>query len=316
MRLSGLIIWCLGLGLWLPGFATAQVDLSTSLNTTEILIGDHVQMKVQLSAPAGTRIEAWDYSALEKTEAVEILEMGPPLTVAESPRLLMEQEILLTSYDSGYHVIPALGLRATTRTGTDTIYSNDLALTVETLPVSPDDPLEGNKDIIEEPVNWRDYLPYLIGLIGALLLIGVAWYVAGRRALVPSKPPPPPPPPHAVALEKLDRLRKEAAWEKGEVKYFQSELTYVLREYLENRFGLTALESTTAEIDQQLQKGDPLLKTWRSRLGELLQRADMVKFAKAIPPVTIHHESLDEVSSFVESTKKEEQPQEEGVPHE
>jgi len=316
MPLRGWIIWCLGLGLLLPGLAVAQVDLSTSLNITEILIGDHVQLKIQLSAPAGTPIEAWDYSALEKKEEIEILEMGPPLTVAESPRLLMEQEILLTSYDSGYHILPAIGVRVTTRTGIDTVYSSDLALMVETLPVSPDDPLQGNKDIIEEPVNWRDYLPYLIGLVVALSIVGVAWYVAGRRALIPVKPPPPPPPPHAVALEKLDRLRQEAAWNKGEVKYFQSELTYILREYLENRFGLTALESTTAEIDQQLQSGEPLLSTWRSRLVELLQRADMVKFAKAIPPLNIHTQSLDEVSSFVESTKKEEQPEEEGVPHE
>ena len=61
-------------------------------------------------------------------------------------------------------------------------------------------------------------------------------------------------PAHVIALEKLETLRRQKKWEKGEDKIFASELTEIIREYIENRFGVLALEMTTQEITAALEK--------------------------------------------------------------
>lgn len=69
----------------------------------------------------------------------------------------------------------------------------------------------------------------------------------GRRAEKPLLP-------HELALQKLVALQQQKLWQKGDVKPYQSELTFIIREYLENRFNIQALESTTDEIVQNLPK--------------------------------------------------------------
>ncbi len=280
---------------------SGQVGIGVSLDTTDILIGDHVRVNIQLSIPSGYEIQSFDYSGLEATESIELLDMGKVLTVAEQPELLLEQHLTLTSYDSGYHRFQPLALVVNGPTGLDTLYSSDLAFSVSTIPVGEDDPLRGNKDIIEEPIDWRDYLPYAIALLVVLAILLPAWYFAKREAKAKVRPAPPPPPAHEVALSKLRQIEQAAVWKKGEIKQYQSDLTYVLREYLENRFGLTALESTTGEINQQWNEV-PEISSWRGRLIALLQLADMVKFAKAIPEESVHEEGLQTVKTFVEQT--------------
>ncbi len=116
----------------------------------------------------------------------------------------------------------------------------------------------------------------------------------------PPPPPPPPPPAHEVALQRLAQLEAKELWQKGEIKAYQSELTYVLRAYLEDRFSLQALEATTAEICQDFKKHG---LDEDGRMRTVMETADMVKFAKAMPPQNVHAEALDAVRHFVEETR-------------
>ncbi|MEL7221632.1 MAG: hypothetical protein AAGJ93_09955, partial [Bacteroidota bacterium] len=93
----------------------------------------------------------------------------------------------------------------------------------------------------------------------------------------------------------------------GKIKQFQSELTYVLREYLENRYDIQALEATTPEITQQFQ-GIDLADSTQQQLKSILDTADMVKFAKAKPPLEVHPKALSSVKAFVLETKAVEPP--------
>ena len=106
-------------------------------------------------------------------------------------------------------------------------------------------------------------------------------------------------------MERLSNLEEEQLWQKGEIKTYQSKLTYIVREYLENRFDIQALESTTNEIVQQLNKEDIPVEL-RTKMREMLNVADLVKFAKASPPVTLNRDLMDNAISFVKTTKKEE----------
>ena len=92
--------------------------------------------------------------------------------------------------------------------------------------------------------------------------------------------------------------------EKGKVKEYQTELTFVIREYLENRFDIQALESTTSEVIADLEDKDFDTKQ-ASTLSRILQIADLVKFAKATPSAELHESFLDDAENFVSETKLE-----------
>lgn len=108
-------------------------------------------------------------------------------------------------------------------------------------------------------------------------------------------------PAHVIAYEKLEALDKKKLWQEGKIKEYQTELTYTVREYLENRFGIQALESTTGEINRSLKEVDFDPKHTKN-LNNILQIADMVKFAKATPEESIHQEFMDKARSLVDET--------------
>lgn len=161
------------------------------------------------------------------------------------------------------------------------------------------------KPIIFEAKDISDYYIYMyLGLaILAFLIIGFLIKWLNRPKLVEEVHVEVIRPAHEIALEKLHDLGDKKLWQTGEVKEYQSELTYIIREYLENRYDIKALESTTDEIVTELSQKefDP---TDERNLREILQVADLVKFAKAKPEMSIHEKFLDSAKGFVRKTKE------------
>lgn len=162
------------------------------------------------------------------------------------------------------------------------------------------------RDIIREPVSWRDYLYILIPL-GILLLLAILiplfLYLRKKfkkeeeiKEVVEIIPA------HVIALRKLNKLEKEKPWLSGNIKEYQSELTYIIREYLENRFEIDALESSTKEIKSDLGNFD-LSPDLLASMANVLQIADLVKFAKANPSGDIHASFLEQAYTFIKETK-------------
>lgn len=165
------------------------------------------------------------------------------------------------------------------------------------------------KTIKEEASNLSDYLIYFI-IIGLAILFGLIYWgytryyknreerkiiVEAPDVFVPS---------HQIALKKLSDLKGKKLWQQGDIKTYQSELTYIIREYLEGRYDISALESTTDEIvknlSEELSSGDDVIS-----LKRILQVADLVKFAKARPEENLHESFMTEAESFVERTADE-----------
>ena len=178
--------------------------------------------------------------------------------------------------------------------------------------VAPQDSLQTIHDIkpiLRENKNWKDFLWLIIVIATLLSLFIILFFVSKRKHIVKAtdvdSPPPPKPPAHILALSKLEKLRQERLWEKGAVKEYQSELTFTIRQYLEDRFGIQALESTTKEIEQDLEKID-FDSRHNSKLKRILQVADLVKFAKAEPTSDVHESFLNDAENLVLDTKIEE----------
>lgn len=213
-----------------------------------------------------------------------------------------------TFWDMGYFLIDHPSIAGDSSTIVNMMKSEPVSLLVK----PPEDVVNQDttqmilpiKTIIAEPSTWEDYLWILYACLGLAILFGLIYFFFIKKnkaeevieRVIIKKPA------HTIALEKLRALRSEAYWTKGEVKKHQTELTYIIREYLENRFDIHALESTTDQISKSLKEKD-FSSTHENDLKEILQIADLVKFAKAKPPVDINELFLDKAKNFVEETK-------------
>lgn len=303
--------FCLfGSGIWL-NTALAQASVTAQLKSAEIFIGDQVRLTVRISLPNGMPFKAVKIKeALQQVPKVELVEAGSLLTVAQSPQQILEQQFVLTSFEAGEYQIPAITIDFEENGLIKSASAvAPLSLKVSTLPVNPErDTLRPIKDINREEVRLSDFIFPALIVVTLLGLLGFSIYYLMRRKRkqqpAPVLPPPPPPPVYETALQKLLELEQSDLLDRGEVNVFQTQLTYILREYLEGRYGINALESTTDDILESL-RHIALSDEWRLQLRQMLQTADLVKFAKAEPPLSFHVEALYSVKTFVEQTKEE-----------
>merc|ERR1711871_448329 len=131
-------------------------------------------------------------------------------------------------------------------------------------------------------------------ILGGLLIAGVfTWYffVYRKRGLTEAEKIAALPPYEQakIALEKLD---EKTYFDNGAIKSFYSELSFVLRKYLNEKVHGQSLESTTEELLNELKllsrSKEILLNDETLKNLELtLKRADLVKFAKSKPEFEI-----------------------------
>lgn len=286
-----------------PSLIWGQVQVAAELDTTKITIGDQVRLRVSVQHQPEVSINNVDYSGIEELETVEILAVEPAYKQEASDQVSWYQELTITSFDSGYHWIPKIPVHFLEEGKPKTLQTNELPLEVNTFPPADSIQLQPIKGIIAERLSFQDFVPFLL-ILAALAVFGFfLWYARLPKKVEAHVESVEERPAHEVALEKLEQLKAQGLWQRGEVKRYQTELTYIVREYLEGRFGMLALESTSEEIIQQLRDQEVELN-WINNLQKMFQTADLVKFAKVIPPADVHHQMWEEARDFIRTTKK------------
>ena len=306
MQVQTLRVCCLlVLSFFLHTISSAQQPIvQAKLDSNHILIGDQLGLHLEAHLPNGFTISPPDLRAFDTLESIEIIDLQPPKTADKSNGQLVTQDLIITAFDSGTVRVPAITYSYQGNGKSGTISTNDLLLEVSTV-IADSLGLAPLKPYIHEPMTLQDVLPIILA-IGGLIVVGILiwWWIKRRKK---AEIPPPPPvmiPVHRIALEQLSELKEKELWQKGEVKAYQSELTHIVREYLENRYHIQALESTTDEITRELHRKD-VSKAHQEQLTQMLQMADLVKFAKAKPSIDIHDQVWEAARQFVEDTKDE-----------
>jgi hypothetical protein len=121
---------------------------------------------------------------------------------------------------------------------------------------------------------------FLILLFAAAL--GAGFYYLRRSGQREEAPPPPPRPPREVAIEEIDRLNEKGLIEKGLIKEFYTEISDIIRKFLEGCYGVTALDRTTWELYYEMRK-KRIKREVTDRVRDFLEECDLVKFAKYTP---------------------------------
>ena len=283
-----------------------NVEAYARLDSASIMIGDQIGFEVGITVPESFSVLFPTFTD-PITQNIEIIRKDPIDTVAVDNGLLMRQQYVVTSFDSGYFQLPRFEflfhhLEDTIlyRTNTNTLY-----LMVNTPVVDTTQAFKAIKGPIAEPYTFMEILPWaLLGLavIGGILFL--VWYIIKRRQNRPLFVPKPKPalPPDQMALQKFEELRLAKVWQQGKLKAYYTEMTDIAREYFEGRYHFEAMEMTSDEILQTL-RNNKVNEEDYGKMKNVLQLADLVKFAKAHPTPLENDVCLNHCIDFVKETK-------------
>ncbi len=290
-----------------------QVNVTATLDSAMIFIGGQIDLKLEVSQPEGLILNFPIFTDTI-TKNIEIVEKGEVDTAKiDNNRLVLTQLYRITSFDSGLHYIPPIQLEIIQQDARNIAASNELSLMVIN-PFEEVDPEKGVMDIkkpIDAPFKISEVLGFIYlygGIALALgLLIWLFLYLRKNRtdSILSFIKPKPIEPAHVIALRELDKIKASKLWEHNRVKEFYTQVTDTIRNYIEHRYNQPAMEQTSQEIFDSLRTLDIGPKSME-QLRQVLQLADLVKFAKFNPLPDENGISLINAYFFVNQTKKEE----------
>ena len=289
------------------GLLQAQpTTVSATMDSTILLVGEQTRLTFTVAQMRDRQVCAPVFSdtIVSGLEIVERLPLDTQL--ADDGLLLVSQSYVLTSFDSALYFIDAQPFVD----GTDTLYSNPLSLKVVSIPVdTAQHAIADIKPVYAPPFDWPLFWLIVLITLGvvALAVIGFFVYRYVKRHAAPSAEVAEPQdlrPAHEIALERLDVIKAEKLWQQNRAKEYHTQLTDVVRDYIARRFGICAVEQTSAEILAGIQPELSGQKTVYADLKTLLTTSDLVKFAKYKPLVSEDEKSLALAYQFVEATKE------------
>ncbi len=315
------IYWVL---LFLPfllyGSARAELQVTLEGVSDSLRSGDQLNLRLSIEASADGHILFPDWQ--EAVVPFELLAQ-PDTTVlfTEGGVRRLQIELLTTCYRAGDHVLQPISVHWISEDGllTDSVETEPYIIYVEGLvpdsilavadtTAQPHHLLQQNRTR-KLPYSFAEIAPWVLVVLGtAGLFFFVRWLIRRRRkvsAEVDSGPPPRPA--HEIAFEELDKLRDRRLFQAGRIKEYYVELSEIIRRYVEGRFNVPAMESTSFQL---LHDVDPYFsdRNLLSVLENLLSNADLAKFAKYSPDTSTCQEDLERAYHLVEKTKPRPQP--------
>jgi hypothetical protein len=258
-----------------------QKQLITSIDTTKNKIGAEFKLTLKTNVDTLSKVV---FPNVKNFGPLEVIYSYPIDTILKNDRYELVKKYGLTQFDSGRYTIPSIKILINNKPFlSDSIKVEVANVVVDTLKQKMFD----IKDIVPANEGIGDWWKYVLVL---LLIAGIGaliyWYIKKRQQNKIEEEIYKTPIEKATSL--LDTLEKKELWQQGEIKAYYSELTDIVRNYIEEAIEIPAMESTTSELIEGLQmaskkKRMKLSKETFDNLLTVLKQADLVKFAKSKP---------------------------------
>ncbi|MDE6008851.1 MAG: cell wall anchor protein, partial [Muribaculaceae bacterium] len=244
--------------------AQAAIQVKASLDSVNLLMGNITTLRLEAvqdkGKPGGFTIFrntdpqkgyvgiCGDSVELRTSFKIDTVELG-------SNRIQLNYEIPVQAFDSGSYRLPEFVYVSES----DSARSNALTLNVIPVKATADDPIAGfarvadpeNPSVFDNVPDWLADWWWLILLV--IAAAAAVWWAVRRykkEGTVLRKKPEPTP--YETAIRKLKELKAKNLWEQGREKEYFTDLTDILRIYLDRRFGINAMEMTSREIMEHL----------------------------------------------------------------
>jgi len=299
-HMAGLILLAMTISL-----QAQLISVKSGLSNDSMMIGDQLLFTIHVEAADNLPFQMPLISDTLSRE-IEVLFPYAADTSHMEDRLVIDHSYVITGFESGVHMIPAQQVIYTFSNVVDTALSMPLIIQVHEPVVDTTEQIKAIKPPMNTPVSLKEVLPWLalgsgIWLAGTLVMALIWMYLQHRKdpeifSMKPLEPA------HVVAFRSLDKLKEDKLWESGQVKRYYTRLTEISRHYIERQYGIPAMERTTEEILEAFRRSnteDPVLD---EILKDLLELADLVKFAKEDPQPVDNQTNLNNAYLFVQKT--------------
>ncbi len=287
-----------------PVIAQLQPVIHSKADTTNIKIGEQIKFTVTVEVDSAAQVffpEGQTFSPLETVEAFKTD------TTRKKDRITLQKIYALTQFDSGSYVLPAQRIEI----NGDGFFTDSLQVDVATVAVDTvNQKMYDIKPLISVQKSNSDFWKILLIVLLIIAIAGglIYWFIIRKKPLTEDEKVALLPP-YDRALLELKRLENSKYLIEDKYKVYYSELTAIVRSYLEEEVHISALESTTGELIDKLEMlqdagelklQDNTIKQFES----ILQTADLVKFARSKPPSKVAEQDRKAIEEIVIKTKE------------
>jgi hypothetical protein len=282
-----------------------QISLAqkVSIDKKEIFIGEQVKIDLSIDLSLGQSV-VFPQIGDTLSSKVEVLEKSAVIDEKDNAGKITrkKQTIFITAFDSGFYAISPFKFLV----NGNPVLTEPFLLTVKNVAVDTTKGINDIKQNLEESFNLMDYLKvYWPYFAGGVALFAIIFYLIYYFVLREKKPKVVQEKPKLIlsldiiTIEALENLRAKNLHKTPEqLKEFHTELTDILRNYIEQRFSVNAMEKTSDELMHGLRLTEVNAES-KNKLRRVLILADLVKFAKEKPMIDESEKSIDLAISFV-----------------
>lgn len=279
-------------------FSFSQNEMvKASIDTANIRIGEQFNLKIWVGKTKNVILPKLQLKGLEIVDSTKI----------DTLKNSLIRKYILTGFDSGSFYIPRQQIFVRNQAFlTDSLLVNVATIAIDTTKIKK----FAIKSIKSEPYIFDDFKIYIYLLLTALAIIGfwVYWFVIRKQKEEEEVATYSTLPPYEEAIFRLNELDEKLLWQNNKIKEYYSELTEIVRGYIERELKVPALERTTDEIIETLTDFNDsqsiiTSKETIKKLKELLQEADLVKFAKSKPLALEIEEDRKDAENVISNLK-------------
>lgn len=281
--------------------ARNDISVKASIDSTALVQGSKAMIKVEVLRNSGdwTTVNAPEIGS--EYSGVEFAALKVDTTALGNDRLEIDYNYTIQAFDPGTITIPPFRFVS----GNDTVESDVLTLKVLEVDLDTLTDINPMESVVTVPSKWYDIFPdwwiwVLLGIAVAGIAACAVLLFCRKTGLV--QKPVKVTPPYELALMRLNSLQDKKLPQSGRDKEYYTELTDILRQYLDGRFGINAMEMTSTQIINTLRRNKDT-KPGSDLMKQILEIADFVKFAKVRPLPDDNIKSFNSAMKFVEDSK-------------
>lgn len=292
--------------------ASAQVQFDAKIDSLNLTIGEQTTITLDVTCNKGQKLVLPQIKAGDELMPnIEVVSVEHPDTslLNEGKRIEVTQRLTVTAWDSSLYYLPPF--EATVDGKVYKAKSHALKVfTVEPLDTVHLDKFYPPYPYMDPEFSWEDWQGAVWCSFLFVLLICIAYILYSRarkgkpivRIIRRKKYLPP----HQVAISEIERIKNDRTLADENSKEYYTQLTNTLRNYIQSRYGFSAMEMTSDEIiDRLMQEND---EQSLRELKDIFNTADLVKFAKYTTLINENDANLVAAVEYINQTKQEEDP--------